>query len=272
MFKSSRNCHSSIFVTVYLTRGLFFFFKDVLRNIWAQLVSCPTLASQILAGMEEFASQISVTTKWTMSAVVHWVTWTHDALLPLTTHAEAPHVEMEGRVTSPVSTHSSANVLQAGLVRMCYFLKDTFSHSKSPISSSGNRGSMTSTDYRMYYSIFTGKNCQQADPCASNPCANGGECRLFDSQYICSCTPSFSGETCKQDVNECAQIPSLCKNGGVCINEVGTYRCNCPAEYTGKHCETLYQPCNPSPCHHGGTCVQIGDTNYECSCLPGRKA
>lgn len=123
-----------------------------------------------------------------------------------------------------------------------------------------------------YYSIFTGKNCQQADPCASNPCANGGECRLFDSQYICSCTPSFSGETCKQDVNECAQIPSPCKNGGVCVNEVGTYRCNCPAEYTGKHCETLYQPCNPSPCHHGGTCVQIGDTSYECSCLPGRKA
>lgn len=153
MFKSSRNCHSSIFVTVYLTRGLFFFvfFKDVLRNIWAQLVSCPTLASQILAGMEEFASQISVTTKWTMSAVVHWVTWTHDALLPLTTHAEAPHVEMEGRVTSPVSTHSSANVLQAGLVRMCYFLKDTFSHSKSPISSSGNRGSMTSTDYVLFH-------------------------------------------------------------------------------------------------------------------------
>ncbi|KAI7812466.1 neurogenic locus notch homolog protein 1b [Triplophysa rosa] len=116
---------------------------------------------------------------------------------------------------------------------------------------------------------WSGKNCLQADPCASNPCANGGQCSPFDSDYICHCTPFFSGQTCRQDVNECAQIPSPCKNGGVCDNEVGTYRCSCPAEYTGKLCETLYQPCNPSPCLHGGTCVQKGETSYECSCLPG---
>lgn len=123
--------------------------------------------------------------------------------------------------------------------------------------------------YFVFVFLFTGKNCLQADPCASNPCANAGQCNPFDSDYICHCTPFFSGQTCRQDVNECAQIPSPCKNGGVCENEVGTYRCSCPSEYTGKHCETLYQPCNPSPCLHGGTCVQKGETSYECSCLPG---
>ncbi|CAB1319564.1 unnamed protein product [Coregonus sp. 'balchen'] len=116
---------------------------------------------------------------------------------------------------------------------------------------------------------WSGKQCQQADPCASNPCANGGQCTPFESHYICSCTPFFYGQTCKQDVNECAQSPSPCKNGGVCVNEVGTYRCQCPQEYTGKHCDTRYLPCNPSPCHNGGTCVQKGDTTYECSCVPG---
>uniref|UniRef100_A0AAR2IKU9 Neurogenic locus notch homolog protein 1 n=1 Tax=Pygocentrus nattereri TaxID=42514 RepID=A0AAR2IKU9_PYGNA len=137
----------------------------------------------------------------------------------------------------------------------------------------GNGGTCDLTSIRTFKCKcppgWTGKNCQQADPCASNPCANGGLCSPFDSHYICACTHFFSGETCKQDVNECALSPSPCKNGGVCVNEVGTYRCSCTTEYTGKHCETLYQPCNPSPCLHGGTCVQKGDMNYECSCLPG---
>nr|XP_023663695.1 neurogenic locus notch homolog protein 1-like [Paramormyrops kingsleyae] len=116
---------------------------------------------------------------------------------------------------------------------------------------------------------WSGKTCSQADPCASNPCANGGQCSPFESHYICTCTPTFHGQTCKVDVNECAQSPSPCKNGGTCVNEVGSYRCECPREYTGKHCEVLYRPCSPSPCLNGGTCMQRGNTTYECTCLPG---
>lgn len=116
---------------------------------------------------------------------------------------------------------------------------------------------------------FQGKTCQLANPCASNPCANGGQCSAFDSTYICTCPPAFHGQTCKQDVNECAQTPSPCLNGGMCVNEVGSYHCRCPQEYTGQHCETPYMPCSPSPCQNGGTCVQKGDTTYDCSCLPG---
>lgn len=115
-----------------------------------------------------------------------------------------------------------------------------------------------------------GKTCSQADPCASNPCANGGQCSPFESHYICTCTPTFHGQTCKVDVNECNQGPSPCKNGGTCVNDVGSYRCKCPREYTGKHCEVLYRPCSPSPCLNGGTCMQRGNTTYECTCLPGR--
>lgn len=117
--------------------------------------------------------------------------------------------------------------------------------------------------------VSSGKLCQQADPCASNPCANGGHCSAIESHYVCTCTPFFSGQTCKQDVNECDASPSPCKNDGVCINDVGGYRCKCPAEYVGKHCESRYLPCNPSPCHNGGTCIQKGETSYECSCVPG---
>lgn len=119
---------------------------------------------------------------------------------------------------------------------------------------------------------LSGNMCQHPDPCASNPCANDGQCSAIESHYVCRCTAFFSGKTCKQDVNECDANPSPCKNGGVCINTVGGYRCQCPAEYIGKHCESRYLPCSPPPCQNGGTCIQKGETNYECSCVPGRDA
>uniref|UniRef100_A0A3Q4H5T9 Neurogenic locus notch homolog protein 1 n=1 Tax=Neolamprologus brichardi TaxID=32507 RepID=A0A3Q4H5T9_NEOBR len=115
---------------------------------------------------------------------------------------------------------------------------------------------------------WLGKQCERADPCTSNPCANSGQCSVIEFQYICTCTPFFTGMTCTQDVNECDIKPSPCKNGGVCINEVGNYRCQCPPDYIGKHCESRYFPCNPSPCQNGGTCIQKGETSYECSCVP----
>ncbi|AWP07533.1 putative neurogenic locus notch -like protein 1-like [Scophthalmus maximus] len=114
---------------------------------------------------------------------------------------------------------------------------------------------------------WSGKLCQQADPCASNPCANSGQCSAIESIYVCTCTPFFSGKTCKQDVNECDASP--CKNGGTCVNQFGGYACQCPQEYTGRHCESRYLPCSPSPCHNGGTCIQKGETSYECTCVPG---
>lgn len=114
-----------------------------------------------------------------------------------------------------------------------------------------------------------GKTCQQADPCASNPCANGGQCLPFEASYICRCPPSFHGATCKQDVNECGLSPPPCRNGGTCLNEVGSYRCACRPTHTGPHCELPYVPCSPSPCQNGGTCRPTGDTTHECACLPG---
>uniref|UniRef100_A0A8C1V3N2 Neurogenic locus notch homolog protein 1 n=1 Tax=Cyprinus carpio TaxID=7962 RepID=A0A8C1V3N2_CYPCA len=130
-------------------------------------------------------------------------------------------------------------------------------------------GGVCRTRIKVNLCLFAGKTCQQADPCASNPCANGGQCSVFESHYICTCPPNFHGQTCRQDVNECALLPSPCRNGGTCMNEVGSYLCRCPPEYAGTHCERLYHPCHPSPCRNGGTCSQTSDTTYACTCLSG---
>lgn len=115
-----------------------------------------------------------------------------------------------------------------------------------------------------------GTRCELVDSCVSSPCSNSGTCTsLPDGKFSCTCLSGYDGYLCQNDVDECAQDPSLCRNGGMCMNVPGSYRCNCAAGFTGSKCEKLYIPCSPSPCMNGGTCRPTSDTSYWCHCLPG---
>ena len=55
------------------------------------------------------------------------------------------------------------------------------------------------------------------------PCANGGRCVLNNaSSYTCICTPGWSGQNCRVNVNDC--VRHWCQNGATCVDEIDGYR------------------------------------------------
>ncbi|XP_067650124.1 uncharacterized protein [Haliotis asinina] len=72
------------------------------------------------------------------------------------------------------------------------------------------------------------------DPCASNPCANGGTCESNGSSYNCTCTSGFTGRNCTVNNDPCASNP--CANGGTCESSGSSYNCTCTSGFTGRNC------------------------------------
>lgn len=68
--------------------------------------------------------------------------------------------------------------------------------------------------------------------CDSEPCGQGGFCKITPAGYKCICRPGFEykGGTCK-DVNECALNVSKCFDDAICENHAGGYTCKCPSGF-----------------------------------------
>ncbi|XP_069941984.1 uncharacterized protein [Cherax quadricarinatus] len=128
---------------------------------------------------------------------------------------------------------------------------------------------------------YYGQNCQYHNPCVPvNPCKHFGKCQnASDGSYTCDCLRGFYGPNC-YEIDPCTAISSNpCSNGGTCIRrsqvsqyhvrlESGKYTCLCPEGYFGGTCE--YQdPCFSSPCQHGGSCINLTDTDFVCQCTLG---
>ncbi|XP_071138695.1 uncharacterized protein [Mytilus edulis] len=115
---------------------------------------------------------------------------------------------------------------------------------------------------------FIGKNCDKNGTCHSNPCLNGGTCRInyLDSDHTCFCSPGFTGHICETEINECESNP--CQNQGSCKDHMLGYTCTCSAEYTGKTCEINLE-CRSSPCLNGGLCTDNQKSGHTCHCPLG---
>ncbi|XP_040423583.1 vitamin K-dependent protein C isoform X1 [Cygnus olor] len=111
--------------------------------------------------------------------------------------------------------------------------------------------SLNSWNYAMACFFFLGLN-----PCSTNPCKNGGVCKIRHYNYFCICPPKFGGDNCEEEKFECWY-----KNGGCwqyCRDSSHSFHveCSCTKDYT------LHED--------GKRCVQAGP--FPCGLIKARRA
>ncbi|XP_067110006.1 protein crumbs homolog 1-like [Osmerus mordax] len=104
--------------------------------------------------------------------------------------------------------------------------------------------------------------CLGASVCAPNPCLNQGMCEDLFDQFLCKCSPEWSGPQCQDSTDTCASSPCV---HGTCNIRSGGYMCTCEPGYTGARCEADVDMCDDNKCSQGATCLR-GRLNYGCLC------
>ncbi|XP_022809751.1 uncharacterized protein LOC111346747 [Stylophora pistillata] len=71
--------------------------------------------------------------------------------------------------------------------------------------------------------------------CVKNPCKNNSACQsdVTKKRYHYLCSNGFRGQTCEEDIDECAEGSHNCSVNAVCNNTKGSYKCNCKPGYHG---------------------------------------
>ncbi|NXW41077.1 FA10 factor, partial [Nyctiprogne leucopyga] len=78
------------------------------------------------------------------------------------------------------------------------------------------------------------------NPCSTNPCNNGGVCKIRHYNYFCICPPKFGGDNCEKEKLECwyknGGCWQYCRDGGSAFQVA----CSCAKDYSlhedGKRC------------------------------------
>uniref|UniRef100_A0A8C9AC19 Serine protease HGFAC n=1 Tax=Prolemur simus TaxID=1328070 RepID=A0A8C9AC19_PROSS len=111
------------------------------------------------------------------------------------------------------------------------------------------------------------------DPCASNPCLNGGSCSSTQASqsYHCSCLGAFTGRDCGTEKCFDETRYEYLEGGDrwARVHQGRVEWCNCSGGQVW--CEgTRHTACLSSPCLNGGTCHLIVATGTTvCACPPG---
>jgi hypothetical protein len=111
------------------------------------------------------------------------------------------------------------------------------------------------------------------DDCTADACANGGVCIDGVDGYSCDCSGTgYTGGSCQNDIDECAEGTDNCDPLVSCTNTPGSFTCgDCPAGYEGDGTVcTDIDECAANPCVNG-TCEGASPpaTGFTCVCSSG---
>jgi Notch-like protein len=132
---------------------------------------------------------------------------------------------------------------------------------------------------------WTGKTCDDSDPCAYVVCLHKGTCAAAtadatepdtpaSSQAVCACVNGWAGETCESREDICASSPCVHGLSGDTkgCTQIGlVYTCTCAVGYDGSNCDHDVDECASKPCEHGScgessTNDKIPFGEYMCEC------
>ncbi|XP_072896888.1 coagulation factor X isoform X3 [Hemitrygon akajei] len=96
------------------------------------------------------------------------------------------------------------------------------------------------------------------NPCRSNPCLNGGLCRLNDYKYICLCPPLWKGKNCESENLDCEYKNGFCQQYCSINRTAQIPTCSCAEGYQlnqdQKHCSaSVKYPCGRIPLYGSPT-------------------
>ncbi|XP_068684946.1 uncharacterized protein [Montipora foliosa] len=111
------------------------------------------------------------------------------------------------------------------------------------------------------------------NPCCYNPCLNNGKCLLgyTEKNYACECPPGFTGENCKNDIDECNTGSHDSNENATCTNTAGKFNCTCKPGFPGdgRSCSDVDE-CSTGihDCNENATCTNTAG-NFNCTCKTG---
>jgi len=116
--------------------------------------------------------------------------------------------------------------------------------------------------------LTSSKHCGH---CGNSCSVENGTASCDAGKCIIVCGDGWTGENCKDDIDECADGTNNCDEVAACSNTPGSFKCTCPlgSEGDGTTCTPLDEcALGTAECDENADCINT-EAGYDCECKSG---